>query len=278
MSNVADENEDLSYLNSEEGSDADNQEPKGEVPKEDVEGSEDKESKEGEDEKKPKSDRSGKRIRELLRKNKELASQLAQSAPKGESQSSSSSEEDPEPDENDPKFKEPKDYHKALGAWAGRQEAKKTLNGQTEREARKQAQTFESELFDAWEDREDTARGRYHDYDEVVHENDEVKVSGHMRAAMLRTKNGPDIAYYLGKNPHIADKIARMRDPYEQATEIGQISARLTTLLSPKKTNAPKPVNSGTRRGTVVPSGLQDKLSTDEWMRRRNADIAKRGN
>lgn len=81
------------------------------------------------------------------------------------------------------------------------------------------------------------------DYQEVAYERS-LKVSAPMAAAMRASEAGPEIAYYLGKNPDVARRIFSL--PAETAgLEIGLIQADLAAKkveAKPKKvSNAPPP-------------------------------------
>ena len=90
---------------------------------------------------------------------------------------------------------------------------------------------------------------------------------------------GVDIRYHLGKNPDVADKIARM-SPLAAARELGKIDAKLEYAKEQKgKTvsSAPAPppkIDAVTPSMKVdIASKEGDKLSTDEWLKRRNKQL-----
>lgn len=76
---------------------------------------------------------------------------------------------------------------------------------------------------------------------------------------VLRTQdNGPELVHYLGKNPEIADQIAKL-DPYNAAVKIGVISAKLSAngTTTNKPSAAPDPIDSIKTGG----SGINDNMS-----------------
>lgn len=115
--------------------------------------------------------------------------------------------------------------------------------------------------------RETIARERFPDYDAVAH-NPNVPISDTMAQVILKSENGPEIAYHLGKNPQEAARIARL-PALDQAAELGAIKAKLNAPKAPPK-QPPAPVDpvSGIRAG-----GSKDpaKMTMAEYVAWRNA-------
>lgn len=105
-------------------------------------------------------------------------------------------------------------------------------------------------------------REEHEDFDEVI----EAPVfSPAMRLALLRSENGPQVAYHLGRpeNRDLADKIRKM--PIEmQPYEIGKLETRLIMAKQTKRvTGAPPPITPvGMGGGGIVD---ESKLTDDEW-------------
>jgi len=77
--------------------------------------------------------------------------------------------------------------------------------------------------------REDAARAKYSDYNEVVHAQNFAPLlesSPGVFQALAEHDAGPDIAYYLGKNPEAVQSLAKM-SPIHAAMELGRIAATL---------------------------------------------------
>ena len=114
------------------------------------------------------------------------------------------------------------------------------------------------------------------DYHTVTRSND-LKITGEMVQVLQEAEKGPEVLYHLGKNPEIAEKLANM-SPLQMAREIGRIEA--STLVKPvsvTKAPAPVPKISGVEKSTTVKADSpdSDKLSTEEWLKRRNKQIAR---
>lgn len=123
------------------------------------------------------------------------------------------------------------------------------------------------------------------DFDEVAG-NPRLAISPDMAEVIQESDDGPALAYYLGKNPDVADKIAQL-PPKAAARELGKIEARLAfereKAKSEKVSKAPPPPPKvdGTAEvpANVKPDSAEsDSLSDQEWTRRRNKQLARRSN
>ena len=94
--------------------------------------------------------------------------------------------------------------------------------------------------------------------------------------AIKESEEGPAILYYLGKNPDVARKLFEM-SPLSMARELGRIEATKLAPPEPSTTNAPAPppkIKGGDNTVRVEPtSAASDKLSDDEWLKRRNKQV-----
>lgn len=85
------------------------------------------------------------------------------------------------------------------------------------------------------------------DYSEVV-DKSEIPIANHVAAAIMDAEQGPELAYFLAKNPDVADKLNEM-SPMRAAVELGKIEATLAKPAEPPKlretrqTQAPAPIN-----------------------------------
>jgi hypothetical protein len=121
----------------------------------------------------------------------------------------------------------------------------------------------------------------YHD----VTRNPELPMTQGMVEAIAESEDGPALAYHLGKNPEIAEKLATL-PPVAAAREIGKIEARLAyerekaKEAKPAISKAPPPppkVDGAEAPTTVRIDGPEaDTLSDEEWARRRNKQLARR--
>lgn len=141
----------------------------------------------------------------------------------------------------------------------------------TELLAKREAEKQRWEAFEAYQDREDQAREKYTDFEQVAY-NPSLTITSVMAETIQASDIGPEIAYYLGSNPKDADRISRL-SPFLQAKEIGKIEAKLVESPPVKKTtNAPPPIRPVTAKGmgsqqydTTDPRSVKT-MSTSEWI------------
>jgi hypothetical protein len=142
-------------------------------------------------------------------------------------------------------------------------------------------QKEQAEIVEAYGEREEKARDKYDDYEDVVY-NPKLRITDVMAETIQHSEIGPDLAYWLGSNPKEADRIARL-SPIMQAREIGRIEVKLTDNPTVKKTtSAPTPISPVTARSSGSPShDTTDPrsiktMSTSEWIEaERNRQIRK---
>lgn len=145
--------------------------------------------------------------------------------------------------------------------------------------AKREAEREQAELLSAYHEREEAAREKYDDFEQVAY-NQSLPITTVMAQTIQASDAGPDIAYYLGANPREAERISRL-SPFLQAKEIGRIEAKLVENPPVKKsTNAPPPIKPVTAKGssgatydTTDPRSIST-MSTSEWIeaeRRRQA-------
>jgi len=137
--------------------------------------------------------------------------------------------------------------------------------------ARRETARQQATMLDVYHDREETARDRYDDFDQVAY-NPNLPVTEVMAQSIQASDNGPDVLYFLGTNPKEADRIARL-NPILQAKEIGKIEASLTSNPPVRKiSTAPAPIapvtarsNGSPRYDTTDPRSTKS-MSTSEWI------------
>lgn len=138
--------------------------------------------------------------------------------------------------------------------------------------ARREVEAQQAALLDAYKDREEEARDRYEDFEQVAY-NPNLPVTDIMAQAIQASDIGPEVIYWLGSNPKEAARISRL-SPVLQAKEIGKIEVNLTSNPPVKKTStAPAPLapvtatrsNTGPRYDTTDPRATKS-MSTSEWI------------
>lgn len=137
----------------------------------------------------------------------------------------------------------------------------KLLNEQQNQQQATVDQAFQQRLTET--------RAKYDDFDAVV-QNPTLKVSEAMADAIAESDLGAEIAYYLGKNPAEAARIAGLSTP-SQMREIGLIEAKLNANPPARKvSSAPEPITP--LKGTpptvhkfTPDDPRSDKMDMDTW-------------
>lgn len=109
-----------------------------------------------------------------------------------------------------------------------------------------------------------------------------LPITQDMAQTLMDADNGPEVLHHLANNRDVARQIARL-SPLQQARELGRLEARLANKpVAPKVSAAPPPApkvegtgDSG-RLSFTPDSPDSDKLSTEEWLKRRNKQVARR--
>jgi hypothetical protein len=116
--------------------------------------------------------------------------------------------------------------------------------------AQRELERQKMDLLEAYHDREEEARGKYDDFEQVAY-NPKLPISNAMAETIQASDMGPDIAYYLGSNPKEAARIASLNSPILQAKEIGRIEAKIASEpVLRKTTSAPPPIAPISGRGS----------------------------
>lgn len=167
------------------------------------------------------------------------------------------------------------DYDPEKYAAAKAEHAKKTALKEHEANQRSASDKQARErLVATWEEKAAVAEEKYDDFATVV---GDLQPTNALTAAIIEADNAGDIAYYLGKNPKEAMRIAGL--PVLAAVrEIGKLEAKLLAEpikpATPSKAPAPiTPVKGTAPVSTDVPSE-QDDMKT--WMRKRQKQVHKR--
>lgn len=105
------------------------------------------------------------------------------------------------------------------------------------------------------------------DYDQVTR-SESLMINDLMAEIIQTSDKGPEMAYFLGKNPQEAYRISRL-PPIEAQRALLRIEAGAEA--KPAITRAPDPVPD--IGGEDVPVEDMDKLPPEQWMKRRNRQV-----
>lgn len=177
-----------------------------------------------------------------------------------------------------PKHEDFADYEDFIRAEA-RHEAVKAVKAEREasdKTSREQAQQRERVTIEtAHATREQTARTKYSDYDDVAR-NPSLAITNEMADVLVLSDDGPDIAYYLGKNPAEAERIARLH-PKLVAKELGRLSAKIaSTPETVTLSQAPEPITPVGGKTPVQTPEPSERDDMTTWVKKREAQLRKR--
>jgi hypothetical protein len=158
-------------------------------------------------------------------------------------------------------YRAPEDYTRAVAEQAVREVGAEILARQAS-----QAQDVAARAAqDAWTEATAAFRQKAPDFDAVAH-NPNLTVTPVMADALRESSRGPEIAYYLGKNPAEAAHIAAL-PPVSQATAIARLEARIAAPQA-SVSSAPQPFATLTGRSGGGGKRLED-MDFEEYRRAR---------
>lgn len=194
-----------------------------------------------------------------------LKTQVAQLA---EAVSKLTGEKDPPKEPERPvreTFDSPDAFEKALESYVAekaRVEAKAAAKVEFEQQ---QQEDRSKALLSTYQERKSAFEADHPDFEELVY-SDDVKISPAMTQAILEAEDGPAIAYHLGQNPDVAERISGL-SPAQQVFEIGRISVKLVAPAPKPKPEPIRPLNTRNTAGPKDPS----EMNMDEYAAHRKA-------
>ena len=132
-------------------------------------------------------------------------------------------------------------YVEALAEWKAEQKVQEALDRrqQSTEQAKKAAEA--REVAKSWAERQNAVRSVFTDYDAVVGSAD-VTITPAVSDILLTSDKGPEVAYYLAKNPSVVEKLNAL-SPTAAAREIGRLEAALEKPSAKHVVEAPQPAN-----------------------------------
>lgn len=200
--------------------------------------------------------RAKERIQELVSRAKEAEARAADA----ERQLSQYQSEDLKPSSE---YETDEEYQRAIF----RAELREVERERARREQEAAAKRAQEERQRLWEARAEEARARIPDFEQVAYSS-KVPYSQSMVQLVQESDQGPEIAYHLGKNPHEADRIARL-SPLAAAREIGRLENRFAATTPKKVSNAPPPPKTISGQGATEEKPLSEVESYQEYRARR---------
>ena len=174
-----------------------------------------------------------------------------------------------DPDKPKPEqFKTYEEYLDKLSDWKLDQREKAAVAQREAETAKSTQQTVQKR----WTENSQKAREKHADFDHVIDQ--DLEISRPMLDAILDSEIGPEVAYFLGKNPAEAQRIAGL-SPTAAAREIGKIEAKLAPAAEPEKKPEPSkaPAPATPVKGGSVQTGPTDNDDMKTWLEKRNKQL-----
>lgn len=132
-------------------------------------------------------------------------------------------------------------YVEALAEWKAEQKVTEALERrqQSSEQAKKAAEA--REIAKSWSERQNAVRSVFADYDAVVGSAD-VTITPAVSDILLTSDRGPEVAYYLAKNPSVVERLNSL-SPTAAAREIGRLEAALEKPSAKHVVEAPAPAS-----------------------------------
>lgn len=122
----------------------------------------------------------------------------------------------------------------------------------TEKISQLERQREQEKVSEQFLERAEKASEKYPDFQQVAG-NPNLPINEGMAEFIADSEAGPDVAYYLGKHPNEAAKIAQM-SPIKAARELTRIEADVSSKPAVRTSSAPAPISPIGNRGSVQTS------------------------
>lgn len=175
-----------------------------------------------------------------------------------------------EPPDRD-SFNDYEDFLTAQARYAAKQEFTSLRSEEDARQAEWSRNREQQNLEDKWAESVEESREKFADFDDIAL-SDDNEISQDMGLAIKASKVPGEIAYYLGKNPVEATKIAK-GNLLSQIMAIGALEERLTGR--PTRPPPPKPVSRGRTSQNSASTTLSDDMPMAQWLKVREAQLGR---
>lgn len=164
-------------------------------------------------------------------------------------------------------------YIEALTEWKLEQREAKAIQQYRRQQEEQQRQSLEKSYEQRRAEIVTKGKEKYEDFADVVFSLPVDVMHVGVAQALMETESPSDVAYWLGKNPAEAARIAKL-SPMKMAVELGKVETRLSSPPPKPTTTAPPPVNPVGGREPAQKD--PNKMTTAEWMAWREKQLAER--
>lgn len=144
-------------------------------------------------------------------------------------------------------------YEDELDTWKGHYKKNEEIQAQEKREMEENLASFNVKA--------DRMRTKYPDFDTVI---TEPVFTPSMSAEIMGSDFGPEIGYFLAKNPSEAFKFSKL-SANKVAKEIGKLEVKFSQATKKVSSAAPEPLRP--LKGDDIVSGDPTKMSDNDWFK-----------
>ena len=162
-------------------------------------------------------------------------------------------------------------YAGEFAAWKVKSELVAQQQAMQDKQQRDYIDSENRKVRDTYAARVEKVKEKYSDYQSVA-ESPDVQISVPMAHAIAHAEQGPEIAYYLGKNPAEAKRISSLSPPV-QLMELGLILGKINTPVTKSVSAAPSPIKPIKGSGDAA-SKSPDEMSMEEYATMRRKQMA----
>ncbi len=154
-------------------------------------------------------------------------------------------------------------YVAATAAYEAAKAVKDTLHADKQEANKSRAAELQSEVMADFEERADAFKAKATDFDEVINKFMEAggKFSDPVRDLVMDSEKGPELAYFLAKNPKVVQNLNSL-NPLQAAKQLGALEASLSRPQA-RATKAPPPIKPPSG-GASPPTTLEALAKSDD--------------
>lgn len=188
-------------------------------------------------------------------------------------------------------FRTHEDYLEALTDWKADQKIDKKLADRDQQQKQDSLRAEMEKSKKAHRDRVDAFRKTHEDFNEVLEDIADFRLSSSLERALLESDNGPELMYEFAKNPAELERINAL-DPAAQARALGRFessfqksspsqqkedaeeveakASKAEAKPNQKISKAPLPMKSVGSKASSPKTIWDENMSTDDWIAMRN--------
>lgn len=126
----------------------------------------------------------------------------------------------------------PAEYWVKLARYEARQALQEVAQAHAAEREREELARQQQKMQERLDEVVTEGRGKYADFDVTINRGLAPFLSDELRLEIASNEGASDIAYFLAKNPEVADRVSKL-DPRSMAREVAKLSAKVTASAKP---------------------------------------------